>query len=76
MMVQSSSHQVVNIYFKYVCSYCVFTGDGELLLAEPPDVVSVMLKCHVMLQKEGGENVKFDEECGKPVDEGHAGLCE
>ena len=35
----------------------------------------VELKCCVMLQKENAEGL-IDEECGKPVEVGHAGLCE
>ena len=33
------------------------------------------LKCCVMLQKELAEGLT-DEECGRAVEEGHAGLCE
>lgn len=35
----------------------------------------VELKCCVMLQKELAQGL-VDEECGKDVPEGHAGLCE
>ena len=35
----------------------------------------VELKCCVMLQKELAEGLT-DEECGRAVEEGHAGLCE
>lgn len=65
------NHQVTNLFF-FAKLCCISVGDGELV-AEP---ISVVLKCHVMLQKEDGKNGKYDEECGRPVDEGHAGLCE
>ena len=39
-----------------------------------------VLKCHVMLQKEqwpwtSNDYGLIDEECGDPVESGHAGLC-
>ena len=37
--------------------------------------VKVELKCCVMLQKEVEEGLT-EEECGRAVEEGHAGLCE
>lgn len=50
------------------------TGDDKI----PKHVqASVELQCHVMLQKENTEKgTKYDEECGGPVNDGHAGLCE
>ena len=49
---------------------CV-VAQPAMLLAAPP-----MLKCRVMLQKENPGGAPIDQECGDPVDSGHAGLCE
>ena len=48
--------------------FCCFVA-GEL------EAEDVHLQCRVMLQKEQPEGLK-DEECGKDVKAGHAGLCE
>lgn len=54
----------------------MFPGDeGEEDGEEDGEEGEVKLECRVMLQKEMPEGLK-DEECGKQVAEGQAGLCQ
>ena len=52
-------------------------GDPAAAAAAPVAVAKLQdpLKCCVLLQKETQEGLK-DEECGRIVNDGHAGLCE
>lgn len=50
----------------------MFAEEGDVVVGEEEE--EVKLACCVMLQKELPEGVK-DEECGRPVDDGNAGLC-
>ena len=45
-----------------------------LCLDDGVDGEEMKLSCSVMMQKELPEGLK-DEECGRPVEKGHAGLC-
>ena len=49
--------------------WCSLDGDREDIGDE-----EVKLECSVMLQKENPDGLK-DEECGRPVEDGNAGLC-
>ena len=50
-------------------------GEEQAAAAAAPAVAKVELKCCVPLQKEGVDGL-VDEECGKDVLDGHAGICE
>ena len=64
------------------CKLNLCTDFSQLFITAPlddqpllPPAAGPILKCRVMLRKENDYGPPIDEECGDPVDRGHAGLC-